>query len=249
MNRALTWLVLATMLLISVPSQAQPQAKRFLQGLQAYEKGDYAAAAEHFGAIAEAGVRNGELYYNLGNTYLKMGELGRARLWYERAARLLPRDPDLNFNRDYAASRVKDAGEEAHGGISKVLFFWYFLLDARTLRWMALGANALFWILLAIRRIIGRRWLSVGTGSLAVLALVLLVSVGVHYGQERFLRYGVVIPEQISVRSGLTEKSTELFVLHAGTRVRIDAQRPEGFRIRFSDGKIGWVRQGDLEAV
>lgn len=249
MKRALTWLILVAMLLAPGSSRADGQGKRFLQGLDAYEKEDYAAAAEHFAAIAEAGVRNGALYYNLGNAYLKMGDLGRARLWYERAARLTPRDPDLNFNRDYAASRLKDAGEETRGGISRALFFWYFLLDADTLRWLALGCNALFWILLVIRRSTGRRWRSMGTVFLAALTLVLFVSVGAHYVQQRYQRYGVVIPERISVRSGLTEKSTELFVLHAGTRVRIESQRPEGFRIRFSDGKIGWVQRGDLEAV
>ena len=180
---------------------------------------------------------------------MKAGDLGRARLWYERAARLSPRDPDLNFNREVAVSQVKDAGEESVGGISRVLFFWYFLLDDDTLRWMALGANALFWIIVLLRRIRGRRWRSMGTGALAALTLVLFVSAGVRYAQQRYQRYGVVIPESISVRSGLTEKSTELFVLHAGTRVRIESRRPEGFRIRFSHGKIGWVQRGDLEAV
>ena len=54
------------------------------EGDSAYIKEDYAAAIQ----IYEALLKNGEaadVYYNLGNSYYKIGEIAKAVLNYERA--------------------------------------------------------------------------------------------------------------------------------------------------------------------
>ena len=63
-------------------------------------------------------------------------------------------------------------------------------------------------------------------------------------------RYGVVIPDQVSVRSGFSQGATELFVLHAGTTGFASSRSvTRGTGFRFSDQKIGWVRRNGLEPV
>jgi len=81
---------LAMLLLLGVfsPVRASDQARPFLSGLEVYKAGDYAQAIDRFGTIARSGVVNAQLYYNLGNAYLKNNELGPAILWYERALAL-----------------------------------------------------------------------------------------------------------------------------------------------------------------
>ncbi|MBI9084291.1 MAG: tetratricopeptide repeat protein [Desulfobacterales bacterium] len=246
----LLWMCLLLALMI-LPAQtgASERPRAFLDGVQAYRDGDYDHAIERFSAIVNAGIRNGKLYYNLANAHMKKGELGRAILWYERAARLIPDDPDLAFNRDFAASLVQDASEEKDTGIVQVLFFWYFILSAETIRWTAVILNAVFWAMLAARRMAGKQTLNSLGLAVAALTLVLSLTAGVQYWQARHVRAGIVIPAQVSVRSGLSESATELFVLHAGTRTRIEQEREEGYRIRFSENKIGWVKRADLEAV
>ena len=165
-------------------ARADDQAKGFVHGIQAYEKGDYQQAITRFQALVQAGVRNGKLYYNLGNAYMKKGDLGRAVLWYERAARLIPRDPDLNFNRDYAASLVRDAPAEKAGGFVKVLFFWYFIFSAQAIRWTAIALNALFWTMIAVRRFRGKRLFTPAVGMVLVLALVFALTSGIRYWQD-----------------------------------------------------------------
>ena len=51
------------------------------------------------------------------------------------------------------------------------------------------------------------------------------------------------------VRSGLTEDSTELFVLHAGTKVKIGKERNVFYRISFSDTKIGWLKKSEVGII
>ena len=59
------------------------------EGDSAYIKEDYAAAIQ----IYEALLKNGEaaaVYYNLGNSYYKIGEIAKAVLNYERSSLLQP---------------------------------------------------------------------------------------------------------------------------------------------------------------
>ncbi len=88
-------------------------------GNDAYKRGDYAVAIEQYEEVLDNGFESGALYFNLGNSYYRKGELGKAILNYERAKRLLPRDSDLNFNYHYALSQVKNGREEAS------LNFWH----------------------------------------------------------------------------------------------------------------------------
>src|SRR6186713_201914 len=43
-------------------------------------------------------LNSSDLLYNIGNCYYKTGQLGKAILYYERAARLSPDDEDIQFN-------------------------------------------------------------------------------------------------------------------------------------------------------
>ena len=214
----------------------------FLDGVNAYEAGEYEDAVGAFDQVAAAGIDNAKLFYNLGNAHLKAGSLGRAVLWYERALRLAPGNPDLRFNHAYALSLVKDEREGKGAEVYQVLFFWRYRLGQRTVQWIAVGLNAGLFLLLSIRLLRGKRPLK-GLGHLG-LALTLLFAATALYNhyELRHVRYGVILPEAVSVRSGLSESATALFTLHAGTRVRVEREREGFFRIYFEEGKIGWVR-------
>src|SRR5205814_513210 len=83
----------------------------FYQGNAAYKAGDYAGAAGAYERLLNAGLASGPLYFNLGNAYFKNGHVGQAILNFERAHRLMPRDPDVRANLAYAAEIAKDIPE------------------------------------------------------------------------------------------------------------------------------------------
>ena len=63
----------------------------------------------------ESGLESGELHYNLGNAWFRLGELGPAILHYERARRSMPRDDDLAANLALAALADRGSGDAAPG--------------------------------------------------------------------------------------------------------------------------------------
>jgi tetratricopeptide (TPR) repeat protein len=221
----------------------------FYDGIRHYKNGAYPEAIEAFLNIVQDGVHNSKLYYNLGNAYLKNDQLGPAILWYEKARRLSPNDPDLNFNRDYALSQLKDARDEKALPWEEIFLFWRQLLPPTMIQWMAIGFNLLFWSLLLLARIFKKKSYRIGGGVCLVLTLVFMLTAGYNVYEARYQQEGIILPKEVSVRSGLTEDATELFVLHSGTKVTIEREHQEYVRIHFSKGKIGWVRKTDIGVI
>jgi hypothetical protein len=97
------WL-LALVLLGAAPARAQQD------GYTTYRQGDYAAAAAAFAhAIGQTDDRR--LWFALGNSHYRLGDLPRA-LWAWECARLgLPRDPELLANLELARRKLQLGGD------------------------------------------------------------------------------------------------------------------------------------------
>jgi tetratricopeptide (TPR) repeat protein len=245
----ITATVLALLLGLALPVGAQQEAHQFIEALKAYKAGDFPSAVAGFEAVARQGVRNGKLYYNLGNAHLKNNDLGRAILWYERAARLIPGDPDLTFNLDYARSLAKDAAEETSPSLVRIFFFWKYQLSARTIIVLAVGANLVFWCLAIAWRLTGKRVLRRAAILVLIPGVVFALTAGFNYYEAAHFRQGIILPEAVPVRSGWEPNSTELFVLHAGAKVQVVKTADDHLLIRFPTDKIGWIHRDSLGLI
>jgi tetratricopeptide (TPR) repeat protein len=234
-------LAIVGILLAPPKCPAQEHGRLFLAAMQAYKTGDYAAAVKDLETIAAAGVRNGQLYYDLGNAHLKNNDLGRAILWYERALTLIPTDPDLRFNYEYARSLAKDVQEDGPSPLTRILFFWEYELSARTIIWLALACNLIFWSLAIAWRLTRRRGLRHALLAALVPTLVFALTAAYNYFENHRHTQAIVLPAAIAVRSGLASTSTQLFELHAGAKVKVVRQLQNHVQIRFSEDKIGWI--------
>jgi tetratricopeptide (TPR) repeat protein len=229
-------------------SAALEPTRMFLSAVTAYRNNDFQTAVNRFSALVESGIQNGRLYYNLGCAHLKNGDLGRAVLWFERAKRLLPNDPELIFNLKYARSLTRDQRDDSGASsVRRILFFWKYHLSPKTIRQAAVFFSALYFLLLGFRRISNRRLHNALSHFILVFALLFSATAFINHYGAAFAGEGVILPESISVRSGLDDKTTELFVLHAGTKVTVQKEtmnRESGrrfYRVMFSRDKIGWV--------
>lgn len=247
------WMILASVLTLFVctadPCTAQQDARQFIKALEAYKTGDFPAAVAGLEAIAQNGVHNGALYYNLGNAHLKNGDLGRAILWYERAAKLIPGDPDLEFNLDYARSLAKDAADESVLPLVRIFFFWNYQLSSRAIVVLAVGGNLVFWCLAIAWRLSSRPMLRRAAVVVLIPSIVLVMTAGFNFHAASNSRQAIILPETVSIRSGWEQTSTELFVLHAGAKVQVVKSATDYLMIRFSKDKIGWVSRNSLGLI
>jgi tetratricopeptide (TPR) repeat protein len=247
-----TAIVLATFALVLSLASVAPAsetARTFIQGTEAYRNGDWPAAITAFEAVAAQGVDNGKLFYNLGNAYLKNDDLGRAVLWYERALIRIPDDPDLRFNHDYALTLTKDERVEPGISLVRILFFWKFQLSHTTICWLAILLNAALWISLSILAIRKKRRLRPAVVLLALATILFSATAVFNYVEADRIRHAVILPEKVAVRSGFSESATELFILHAGTKVRVARESDTHLMVRYTVDKIGWVKKADVGVI
>ena len=229
-------------------------AESFITGIRYYRAQNYTSAISEFTKITDSGIKNGKLFYNLANAYLKNGNLGKAVLWYERAYKLIPGDPDLQFNMEFASMQLKDAPEERDSQVIKIIFFWKFILKIPAVQWAAIVLNFIFWLILCIRIIQKsviqkKRIFKLPVYCIMFFAIIFISTAFYNYYESLTIRQAVVIPEKVSVKSGFAKKSTELFVLHEGTKIRVEQEKKGFYKIIFSKDKIGWIKKSEAEPV
>ncbi|MGE4557155.1 MAG: hypothetical protein AB7D07_10055 [Desulfovibrionaceae bacterium] len=225
------------------------QSADFLRSVQDYEAGRYLQAAEGFSALAEGGLENADLYFDAGNAWLKAGKIGRAILWYERARRLNPAEPDLSFNLQYARKLVRDEQPQRQEPLYAVLLFWKDWLGLRAWAWGAAALSAAFWIFLGVRLAVGRPKSLKAPGAVLALALVFVLAAGYGYLRREAAPRGVILAEAAEVRSGTTEASSTLFTLHEGVVVDVERERNGRVLVRYSRSKFGWLPKQDVGII
>ncbi len=147
---------LISLFCVEVHAEEKPEAidtiQVFLEANEAYVSSDFMAAVSYYENIISSGIINGDIFYNLGNSYLKTGETGKAILNYRKAELFIPRDEDLQANLKFAYGLVLD-NIECKELVSFLgdFCFWYSKLNVYELSSFFLLLNFLLWSLLAIR--------------------------------------------------------------------------------------------------
>jgi len=228
-----------------VPQQSMANnSTTFLDAIKHYRQSDFKQAAEGFESIAQNNIKNPYLFYNIANAYLKANDIGHAILWYERAKTLVPNDPDLKFNLDYANTLTKDKKENVTN-IMDVLFFWDTMISLKTIQVIAIFLSFCFFTWAIIRLVKKQKILS-GPGLVLCTLFILVTAIAwVNYYKKITFQHAVIVKEEVAVRSGVTDTSTKLFSLHAGTKVRVKKIKNKHLKIIFSKGKIGWIKLGE----
>jgi tetratricopeptide (TPR) repeat protein len=246
------WLLIIASLALLLAIAAAPAtqtARAFMDGTEAYRNGDWPAAIAAFESLVAEGVNNGQLFYNLGNAHLKNDDLGHALLWYERALKRIPDDPDLRFNYDYALTLTKDERGQQESPLLRILFFWKYQLSHSSVRWIAVLLNATLWVALSVLVVRKKRLLRPSIVLTAAATVIFSATAAFNYVEAVQVRHAVILSEQVPVRSGFSDTDTQLFVLHAGTKVRIVRQTDTHLLIRYTEGKIGWVKRSEVGII
>ena len=231
------------------------QGAFFDEGNQRYQAGDFDGALERYAQILDDGLESGELYYNIGNTYFKLGELGPAILYYERARRLMPSDGDLLANLELARSLTADEIAPLPGfWLFRAGGWWVGLVPLGALVWLValaylVAMTAVILVILRPATVLaawGRRLAIAGATVTLVLGLNLAVrELGIGAAEE-----AVIMAEETAVQSAPSDDSAlQIFAVHEGTKVRTDRRSDVWIEIILEDGKVGWVRADQLEPI
>lgn len=224
------------------------------EGDSAYMRDDYASAIQIYENLLKKGEA-ADVYYNLGNSYYKAGDIAKAILSYERALLLQPGNADIRANLEIARSKTIDKVVP----VPEIFFVSWAksLINCMSIdAWAKLGV--VFFILLLVslylfffsRQIV---WKKTGfIAGLVLLAFVILSNVFASQQKSELTNRNdaVVLSPSVTVRSTPSDSGTSLFILHEGHKVEIkDNSMREWKEIHLEDGKVGWVPTFAIEVI
>lgn len=223
-------------------------AEFFGKANAAYKNGDYKSAAEFYQKIVDDGMASAALYYNLGNSFLKQGQLGRAIVWYERALRLQPRDSDLRANRAYARGMIKNPEPEEPRTFQNRLFVHVqgVTTDEIVIILVIVLAGISILVLLGLFL----QWRFKKTAVLiGAFSLVFIFHLFALFAKVDSLQERAVILSQAEVKYEPEEKATTHFTAYEGWKVRVFKESSGWVKVERPDGLQGWVPKDKLEKI
>ena len=222
------------------------------RGHSAYEAGRFDEAITAYRQAERTGVRNGALYFDLGNAYFKDGQLGQAIACYRRAEMLSPRDDLVRANLEYALTQREDKAVQTRGvplvSWIRSAFRWLSLNEWVAVAAALYAATCLLWIVGRLQRTRARAYRAVLWASVGLCALALL-TVAAKVQATRGVERGVVTASKVDVTSGPGKTYTTEFSLHEGAEVRIERAREGWLRVSVSEKLRGWVPASSLVRI
>ena len=237
------WTILFTTLISTSRVEAQKNdiSSQVTLANEFYHEKNYQAAADIFEKLIDQGETNGFLYYNLGNTYMRLGNTGSAILYYLRAQSLLPRNENLDANLRYAINQTQDQLSPSRGGLTHSLFFWVDSINLIEHFEILILFNIIFWCI-CIGSVYYRKspWKSLKKISLAILLLAFF-STGLKYYLLSEHKIGVIMGKKVDVKSDRNIQNVTLFELHEGAIITVNQEDNEWAHILVSTDISGWV--------
>jgi len=221
------WFILIYSFRLFGTEQHNSILQKFTEGNKFYEAGDYNKAIEIYETlIKEFNIQSSVIYYNLGNAYYRINQIGKAILNYERAIKLNPRDEDIHYNLKYVKSLIKDIEPE------NIFQKLYRLLKVNELKVLLTISNTILFVFLGIyitkKDTISRK-LSILFGFIFVIFLfwtILRIS-------DENKKFGIVISTTV-IRSGPGEDYTPIVTTPEGKKLEILSEQESWYGVAVS---------------
>jgi tetratricopeptide (TPR) repeat protein len=219
-----------------------------------YKNQNYEEALNYYSKILHQGLVSSELYYNIGNTYYRLGKIGYAILNYEKALKLAPGDDDIKYNLRVANAHTIDKIEV----LPKL-----FLLEWWDSLLMLFSVNtwALIFILFFVTFLttIGfyyyyrnsefqKPLFFFGVFNLFLLFIVLTLFL-IRLNDETTNEYGILVEQTANVKVAPDFDANDAFIIHEGIKFKIEDKVENWTKIKIKDGKVGWVNNNYFKAI
>jgi|ERR1700747_1555896 tetratricopeptide (TPR) repeat protein len=213
------------------------------KGNLAYREGKYEEARANYLQLISTGTAAPELFYNLGNIWLKDGEQGRAILNFRRSLVLDPNFTPAQRNLDSVLRSIGNPEEHP-------LYQW---LRLRSDFWFTSTA-ILFW-LTAIAALLWRatqRLRTAGKIALLVFAPIFVLSLAMTLWVGDGMKdpnLAVVVDQSSDVRFGPAASSRIVVTLGAGQELKLLSERGDWTFCRLDNGLSGWIHTQSIERI
>ncbi len=252
--------MIALIMFMMLPAAAMADNDPYVDSLwnasnAAYADGRWADAVVGYEDISDMGLESPSLYCNTGDAYFKDGNIAKAILYYERALKLDPSYSDAKYNLDLMNASIQDRIDPVPEFILQV---WMreicYVMDSNSWAVVFLVFFALTLAMLLVfvmAPTAGGRRAGFFVGILMLICALFAISFSVWQKKDYMKADEAVIMRPVtSVKSSpAAEASTDLFILHEGTKVKVIDEVGRWKNIELADGRQGWLLSEDMEMI
>ncbi|PSL49379.1 TPR repeat protein [Chitinophaga niastensis] len=240
---------IALFFLANTDSYAQaPQnthQQSFEEANNLFNQSKFTESAKIYQQLLDEGVNHKAIYFNAGNAYYKAGKNSLAIYNYEKALQLSPNDAAVKHNLAIANQKVNGYVEEL-----PLVFFqqwWLQLQHLHKANGWAVGSILFFWLLITgimLNTFLPGwknkflRWGNYAIGALFLLYLLMAVDT---YLAANNHQSGIVMNNNIKVKTAPDENSKDAFEIQEGMKVHVSDATKDFCKIELADGKSGWI--------
>ena len=222
----------------------------------AASRGDHADAIANYRKLAQAGVRDPDVYFNLATSFAQSGDYARAILNYERTVTLRPNDGKAAENLRDAEKALEEQRAEAEGEAtiqrsSSISHAIYGGVSEDALAIALLVANLLFFLGL-IWASVGRRrnrWLYPLLVSSGIALLFCALGLGAKAGLFRDGPRAVVLDDRAILREGPDPRAQVRGEARAGDRGEIVDRDRDFVKLQVVSGLEGWTPSSGVGVI
>lgn len=221
----------------------------FINANREYANENYLTAISLYDSIASMNLESSELFYNLGNCYYKTQDWANSIWNYEKSLQLNPKNKNAHNNLKIAKLKIIDQIEPI-----PQLFYKRWWKQAIQLfskeNWQIL-ALIYIWLVLFFQLIkkklkSNHEYLRISLNALGII-IIFLTFASIKESKQK--NEAIIFSSSIIVNSAPSEKSTNLFSLHSGTKVEIVEEIGNWVNISIVNGNSGWVKKSHCKII
>lgn len=248
-------IILITTLLLSFCFVAKAEISDpeglFVEANNLYDSSNYEQALTYYETLVEEGIESSELYFNLGNTYYKLGVYPKSILFYEKANKLSPNKKHIDKNLEIVRTKITDKQERTRMGFATwISTFFGFSVDF----WAWTSIVCLLFVLIAFvifkrtNKSLFKKSARIKTFVYSFLFLLFVVVSTIKYNGEINSTTAIVMEPSITIKTEPNRVSDNAFVLHEGSKIVILSQQNDWSEIRFGANE-GWIENQNIEKI
>jgi tetratricopeptide (TPR) repeat protein len=220
----------------------------------AYKKGDFEKASKIYENILTCGLESAEVYYNLGNSYFRLKNIPKAIINYERAKLLAPDNDDINFNLSLCNSFIID---KVNLLPEFIVYTWFKKLTNSlsinqwaifSLSFFALSLLFILFFLFSGVAVWRKFFLWFGAFFLIITIGTTIIALKAR-SEIVNNHFAIVTASVTTAKSSPDDASTDLFIIHEGTKILVNEDLDDWSEIKLLDGSVGWIKSKDYEKI
>lgn len=227
---------------------------------KAYNQELYTDALKLYQQAEQNEGTSAALCVNIGDTYYRLKDSGRAILYYERALLLDPGNSDARYNLDFVRQKASLPDESG----ASILSIWFdrLMSSFSSNTWAVIGIVSFILFLLAVAVYVfveAVLWRKVGFfGGLALLVVTAVANIGAFVTHSRAVNHDTAIVMSQKAVLGTSPRTPSnnseiAFELQQGRKVQLGDSVRVGqnlwLRATTPDGRQAWVNDNDVERI